>query len=167
MDSQKAIDILKQAILLEKRGYAFYSMVAEQTKDPDIKNIFTIMANEETTHVKFLSEQFSNYGKNYEFLKVHLPDFANEAIYNLVLTDEIKKRISAAGFEAAAISAAIDMEKKAIEIYSHQAESSTDTNEKALYSWLANWEQSHLKILSELDNELKEKIWFDNHFWPF
>jgi rubrerythrin len=163
----KAIDILKQAILLEKRGYAFYSRVAEQSTDPDIKDIFTIMANEETTHVKFLSEQFSNYDKTHEFLKVSLPDLANEAISNLVLTDEIKKKIAAAGFEAAAISAAIDMEKRAIEIYSNQAMAAGDPNEKALYSWLADWEKSHLKILSELDNELKEKIWFDRQFWPF
>ncbi len=167
MDSQKAIDILKQAILLEKRGYAFYNKVAEQTQDPDIKNIFTIMANEETVHVRFLSEQFSNYDKNHEFLKVPLPDLANEAITNLVLTEEIKKKIAVAGFEGAAISAAIDMEKRAIEIYSKQAEIATDPNEKALYAWLADWEKSHLKILSDLDNELKEKIWFDNQFWPF
>ena len=167
MDSQKAIDILKQAILLEKRGYAFYSKVAEQTPDPDIKNIFIIMANEETTHVKFLSEQFSNYDKNHEFLKVLLPDLANEAISNLVLTEELKKKIAVAGFEAAAISAAIDMEKRAIEIYSKQAETATDPNEKAFYSWLSDWEKSHLKILSDLDNELKEKTWFDNQFWPF
>jgi rubrerythrin len=167
MDSQKAIDILKQAILLEKRGYAFYNKVAEQAQDPDIKNIFTIMANEETVHVRFLSEQFSNYDKNHEFLKVPLPDLANEAISNLVLTEEIKKKIAVAGFEAAAISAAIDMEKRAIEIYSTQAEAATDPNEKALYAWLSDWEKSHLKILSDLDNELKEKIWFDNQFWPF
>jgi rubrerythrin len=79
----------------------------------------------------------------------------------------MKNKISAAGYEAAAISAAIDMEKKAIEVYSNQAEISTDPNEKKLYNWLADWEKGHLKILSDLDNELRDKIWYDNHFWPF
>ena len=167
MDSKKAIDILKQAILLEKRGYAFYCKVAEQTSDPDIKNIFTVMANEETIHMKFLAEQFANYDKTHEFMKVTLPDLANGAISSLVLTEEIKTKIAVAGFEGAAIAAAIDMEKKAIDIYSGQAVAATDPNEKALYTWLSGWENSHLKILSELDNELKEKIWFDNQFWPF
>ena len=167
MENTKAIDILKQAILLEKRGYAFYSMVAEQTTDEDIKHIFNAMAEEETTHVKFLSEQFSHYDKNHAFLKVNLPDFVNEEIPNLVLNEEIRNRISAAGFEAAAIASAIDMEKKAIEVYSAQAEISVDPNEKALFLWLANWEKTHLHVLSQLDNELKEKIWFDNQFWPF
>jgi rubrerythrin len=167
MEKTKAIDILKQAILLEKRGFAFYSTAAEQSKDPEIKKIFTIMAEEEITHVKFLSDQFSGYDKNHQFLKVNLPDLANEKITTLVLSDEIKKKISAAGFEAAAIAAAIDMEKRAIEIYSSQAQQASDPNEKELYSWLAEWEKTHLKILSELDNDLKERVWFDNQFWPF
>jgi rubrerythrin len=167
METQKAIDILKQAILLEKRGYSFYSTVAEQTKDPDIKNIFVIMAEEETTHVKFLSDQFTSYEKNHQFLKVALPDLAHEKISNLVLSDEIKKKISATGFEAAAIAAAIDMEKRAIAVYSSQAEAATDDNEKHLYAWLAEWEKSHLKVLTDLDNELKERVWFDSKFWPF
>ena len=92
MEAQKVIDILKQAILLEKRGYSFYTTVAEQAKDPDIKNIFTIMAEEETTHVKFLSDQFASYEKNHKFLKVNLPDLANEKIATLVLQKKSKKR---------------------------------------------------------------------------
>lgn len=167
MKNDKAIEILKQAILLEKRGYSFYATVAEQTKDPDIRNIFIIMAEEETAHVKFLSEQFAHYDKNHEFLKVNLPDLANEKIAHLVLSEEIKKKISAAGFEAAAIAAAIDMEKRAIEIYSAQAAQSSDQNEKDLFSWLADWEKTHLSVLSKLDNDLKERIWMDNQFWPF
>ena len=125
------------------------------------------MADEETKHVKFLSEQYIGYEKNQTFLKVDLPDLANEGFATLILTEEMKTKISSAGFEAAAISAAIDFEKKAVEVYSKQAETSNDPNEKALYSWLAEWEGGHLRILSDMDNELKEKIWNDNQFWPF
>lgn len=167
MENQKTIDILKQAILLEKRGYAFYMNVAEQTKDPDIKNIFSIMAEEETTHVKFLCDQFASFDKSHQFLKMNLPELANEKITQLVLSEDIKSKISAAGFEAAAISAAIDMEIRAVAIYTSQAGIASDPNEKQLYAWLAEWEKTHLKVLTNLDNELKEKVWFDNQFWPF
>lgn len=167
MENNPVIEILKQAILLEKRGFAFYSNVAHQTTDPEIRKIFQVMADEETLHVKFLSEQFAYYDKNKTFLKVDLPDFNTDGIANLILTEEVKKKISAAGFEAAAIAAAIDMEKRAIEVYSGQAEKAADPAEKELYSWLAGWEKTHLKVLNDLDNELKEKIWFDNQFWPF
>jgi rubrerythrin len=167
MENQKTLDILKMAILMEKRGFAFYTKVAEQATDPEIKDIFSTMAAEETTHVKFLSDQFLNLEKTQKFESVNLPAVAADRIANMILSDEVKQKINAAGFEAAAISAAIDMEKNAIEVYSQQAASSTDPNEKKLFSWLADWEKGHLKVLNDLDNELKEKIWFDNQFWPF
>lgn len=167
MENMTVTEILKQAILLEKRGYSFYTNVAHQSIDPEIKKIFQVMADEETLHVKFLSDQFVHFEKTQTFLKVDLPDFASDGIANLVLSDEVKTKISAAGFEAAAIAAAIDMEKRAIEVYSGQAEKAVDPAEKELYGWLANWEKTHLKVLSELDNDLKERVWFDNQFWPF
>ena len=166
MENQKAIDILKQAILLEKRGYSFYSTVANQCLDPDVKNIFLTMANEETIHVKFLSDQFAHYDKTHSFLKITLPEGSGDAADH-ILSDEVKNKIAAAGFEAAAIGAAVDFEKRAIEIYSNRAAATDDPNEKELYTFLADWEKTHLKILSDLDNELKEKVWFDNQFWPF
>jgi len=166
MENQKAIDILKQAILLEKRGYSFYSTVAAQCKDEDVKKIFLTMADEETMHVKFLSDQFSHYDKTHSFLKVTVPEGADDASDH-ILSEEVKNKISAAGFEAAAISAAVDFEKRAIEIYAGRAAVTDDPIEKELYTFLSDWEKTHLKILSDLDNELKEKIWFDNQFWPF
>jgi len=167
MESKKTLEILKMAILMEKRGHSFYSTVAGNTPDPDIKHIFLVMADEETKHVKFLSEQYIAYEKQNSFAKIDLPDLSQEGFASLILTEDMKQKISSAGFEAAAISAAIDFEKRAIEVYSSQAETTADPNEKALYHWLADWEKGHLKILSELDSELKEKIWNDNQFWPF
>jgi rubrerythrin len=167
MENNPVIEVLKQAILLEKRGFAFYTNVAQQSTDAEIRRIFQTMADEETVHVKFLSDQFVHYDKTRTFLKVELPDFTHDGVVNMILTEEVKNKISAAGFEAAAISAAIDMEKRAIEVYSGQAEKAVDPAEKELYSWLADWEKTHLQVLNALDNELKEKVWFDNQFWPF
>jgi rubrerythrin len=167
MENAKTLDILKMAILMEKRGYSFYSKVAEGTTDEEVRKIFQIMADEETKHVKFLSEQFLNYDKSHQFTKIDLPPLEDEGFSSLILTPGLKNSISSAGFEAAAISAAVDFEKKAVEVYSERAETTTDPNEKALYSWLADWEKGHLRILNDLDNQLKEKIWNDNQFWPF
>jgi rubrerythrin len=161
----KAIDILKTAILMERRGAAFYSTVAEQTKVEQVKKIFNMMADEEKLHIKYLSDLYLNYTKGQSFDK--FPPVYENGVSELILTDEVKKQISAASYEAAAISAAIDMETKAIEVYSNRAKEATDENEKELYKHLAIWEQGHHKILHELNESLKEEIWFDNHFWPF
>ena len=168
MSESKSIEILKMALLLEHRGKSFYHKVADQTENEELKEIFQIMAAEEQLHIDYLSEQYAFYNKNQKFdpMKTSLSK-VDDSIASKVLSAEIKERLSSAGFEAAAISAAIDMEKKAIEVYKNRALSATDESEKKLYESLANWENDHLNILSELNKELTEKIWYDNNFWPF
>ncbi|MDP3462580.1 MAG: ferritin family protein [Bacteroidales bacterium] len=165
--TKSATDILKTAILLERRGKAFYTLVARQTESKSARKIFEMMAEEEDAHVEFLSRQFSNYEKNHAFLKSdeHAEIDDTEAV--MILSEQIKKEISAAGFEAAAISAAIDFENNAIEVYSNRAAEATDPNEKAMYQMLADWEKGHHKLLHKLNEDLKEQIWNDNNFWPF
>ena len=92
---------------------------------------------------------------------------ADEETAMLILTDEIKKEISAASFEASAISAAMDFETRAVKIYSDRANEATDPTEKEAYKMLADWESGHHKLLNQLNEDLKEQIWNDNSFWPF
>lgn len=167
MEKNTVLDILKTAILLEKRGKAFYETVAAKTDDEEVRKIFTIMAKEEQLHIEFLSQHFKTFENSGNFQKVGVKSKADESVADMILSKDIAKRISAAGFEAAAISAAIDMENKAIEVYSKRAAETENQVERELYDFLANWERSHHKILHELNEELKEKIWHDNQFWPF
>ena len=167
MENSKILEALKMAILMEKRGQAFYNQVAKQTKSNEIRKIFETMANEEVIHEKFLSEHFLQLSKNNKLSSIDLPKADADHLIGLILTNKIKKEINAASYEAAAISAAIDMESNAIKVYADYANKSTDVHEKELFSWLSNWERTHHKSLIDMDNELKESIWNDNQFWPF
>ncbi len=165
--SNPAVEILKMAILLERRGKAFYSQVAGQTKSQAVKRIFELLAEEEEVHIEFLSRQFANYEKTTEFLKADIADDSSDAEAVLKIAENLKKEISAASYEAAAISAAIEFENKAIALYSKRAEEAVDPNEKALYEMLADWERKHHHLLFRMGEDLKEDIWNDNNFWPF
>ena len=167
MQPDNTTEILKQAILLEKRGRSFYRKVAEQTEHNAVKEIFEMMAQEELNHMQTLAEQYKAFQKDNKFAPGTYDKTESSHVASKVLTGEIKEKISAAGFEAAAISAAIAMEERAIEFYSNGASTTTDPEAKALYQWLANWEREHLNMLLGIDKALKEKIWFDNQFWPF
>lgn len=167
MSEDRATEILKNAILLEKRGEAFYSKVAAQASGEAVKNFFTLMAEEEVSHVKLLSEQFKSYSTHKKFKPAAYHDQGEFKTASEILTKDLKKQISAADFEAAAVAAAMSMEKNAIEIYSRRAAEAQDPDEKALYDWLAKWETAHLNFLAKLDKELTEEIWHDNRFWPF
>ncbi len=168
MDHKNVNDVLKQAIIMEHRGRALYEQVAAQTANPDVKRIFTVMAEEEQTHIDFLQKQLAHLTKSGKFDKNDLEQIpGHDVIADTILTEGMVKDISGAGFEAAAISAAIDMETKSVEVYARQAETASDPNEKELFQWLANWEKGHHKLLVDLNKQLTEQVWYDNNFWPF
>lgn len=152
---------------MERRGKEFYDTVARQTKDENVKKIFALMSEEEQYHIEQLAGYFKEFQKEGKFNKLILIKEEKDTIEKMILNPAIRKSISAASFEAAAISAAIDMENKAIEVYSKRAVESTDEHEKELYSWLANFERGHFKLLNDLNKQLMEEVWNDNHFWPF
>lgn len=164
--NDKAIEVLKTAILLERRGKAFYTQAARQTESKSAKQIFEMMAEEEDAHIDFLTRQFKSYRENHEFLKSDPVPEEDETVVE-ILSEKIKSEINAAGFEAAAISAAIDFENRAIEIYGKRAVEATDPNEKEMYKMLEEWEKGHHHLLHRLNEDLKEQIWNDNNFWPF
>jgi len=168
METKSTTDILKEAVLLELRGKAFYSNIAAQTKSEAVRKIFSMIAEEEEQHIVFLSHQFAHYKKHNSFTELStLKDKPSEEGLKQVLSEEMKVQISAASFEAAAISAAMVFEAKAVELYSGRAESATDTNEKATYKMLAEWERGHQRWLMRIDKDLREQVWYDNNFWPF
>ncbi len=160
------LEILKSAILLEKKGKAFYGQVANQASHPEVKRFFELMADEEIQHIKILTEQFKSYQESQRF--TFAADSENtENVADKVLTRDLVDAIAAADYEAAAISAAMAMEKKAIRLYADRAAAASDPEEKNLYSWLSSWEKSHLAFLSDIDREITERIWHDNNFWAF
>ena len=165
--AQSAEDVLKTAILLERRGKSFYSTAARGTESEAVRKIFTMMAEEEDEHIKFLSRQFSEFQKSGKFVKNEKSATADAVKTAEILSEQVKSEISAASFEAAAISAAIDFENRAIEVYQERADASSDPNERAMYEMLAEWEQTHHRLLFKLNEDLRNEVWNDNNFWPF
>jgi rubrerythrin len=152
---------------MEKRGQAFYTKVAQQASGEVVKRFFEMMAEEENNHIKILSEQFQAYQKKRQFNISDMADQCESDIAGQIFSQNIRSEISAADYEAAAISAAMSMEENAIKLYSERAATATDPNEKTLYDWLANWETQHLSFLADIDRDLTEDIWYDQNFWPF
>ena len=167
MTDKSPLDILKEAILLERRGRSFYQTVAGQTAHDDVRQFFEAMAEEEARHIQVLSDQFKAVKQNGRFAPGGPAEEKSATAADQVLSSAVREKISAADFEAAAISAAMNMEEKAIRLYADRAATASDPEEVNLYQWLADWERGHLKTLSDMDRALTEAIWNDNAFWPF
>lgn len=165
MPENKRLDIIKGAILLEYRGKALYESVVKTTKIDSIKELFSFLVKEEEKHIEILEKQFSKVNKNEDFDLGNfvLNDFETS---NKILSKKIVNEVFGAGYEASIIAAALEFEKNAVEFYSKHETSTENKEEKKLYKWLADWEKTHMIMLAELDNEIKEQIWYDNKFWP-
>jgi rubrerythrin len=157
MPEDAAIQTLKMALLLERQGKAFYEQVAAQTRSPAVRELFETLAAEEQKHAEILVQRGGSSA----------PGPVPDTLSKLVLSREIRRQIGAAGYEAAAISAAIDMENRAVALYSERAGEAADPAERAMCQWLAEWERGHQRYLARLHQELLEEIWQDSGFWPF
>lgn len=165
MMEDKVLEIIKGAILLEHRGKSFYELAAQNAENEMVRQVFETMAAEEGKHIEILNDQYAHLKREGK-LKPMPREGKPLDVISSVITQKIKQEVSAAGYEAAAISAAMAMEEKAVQFYAESAGSTDDPLAQELYQWLANWEKTHLTFLSQLDRELTESIWYDNKFWP-
>ncbi len=157
-------DILKGALLLEQRGKAFYENAARSTTQRGVAELFSRLAEEEERHIQILSKALADHARQGRF---EAPDLGPGAVpvAQAVLTQEWVRQLSAADYEAAAIYAGIALEEKAAAFYAQQAEQALG-EAKELYEKLAAWERTHLELLMALDEDLRRRIWHDQHFWP-
>lgn len=162
---EKTLDIIKGALLLEYRGTALYKNAAEKSENEDVKEMFRMMEEEELKHVELLKKQFLLVSKGKDFDASGMAQIEEETA-EVVLSDKITKAISGSGYEAAVISSALELEKKAVEYYSEKEKNATTDEERKLFNWLVKWEKEHMAMLAKLDNEIKEQVWYDNSFWP-
>jgi rubrerythrin len=170
MKETPALEALKNALLLERRGKAFYTLAAREARDEAVRDLFQMLADEEQRHIQALSEQFPAVaaGRPLSFAAPgDGPQGQAPSVARRVLDADLRRRIASADFEAAAVSAAMAMEERALRLYAQRAEESGDPGEKALYRWLSQWESGHLEALAAIDRSLTEKVWSDNNFWPF
>jgi len=165
MEENKVLDIVKGAILLEHKGKALYESVVQTTKVEAVKELFAWLVLEEEKHIGFLEKQYKRLAKGQSFDASGFEDDHAETA-EMILSEEIVNNVSGAGYEAAVISAALEFEKKAVKFYSQQADTAQSDDEKEVFQWLTKWEKTHMQMLAEVDDELKEKIWFNNQFWP-
>jgi rubrerythrin len=167
MSEDRAMEILKNAILLEKRGHAFYTKVAQQAASEAVRKFFNLMAEEEANHIQMLAEQFKSYHARKRFKTSAFSDQGEFKTVSDILSKDLMRQISAADYEGAAIAAAMSMEQNAIQVYARRAEETQDPDEKSFYAWLVQWETRHLNFLSKINKEITEAIWYDNSYWPF
>lgn len=164
MGKDTLISCLKEAILFKYKSKEFYASVVTATQHQGVKELFNYLRKEEIFHIKALKGYYQQVARGEELRFKHHGQ-STEGISHQVLTEQIVKGISGAGYEAGVISAALGLEKNALEYFMVRAEQATTRDEKDLFTWLTDWERGHMMVLTILNNDLRDKVWHDDNFW--
>ncbi|OEF97757.1 ferritin family protein [Desulfuribacillus alkaliarsenatis] len=162
--SIKELEILKQAILIEKEGYEFYKMSAEQAKEEDVKAALLFLAEEEKQHQDWLCSLYQDINEKrdvrIDYSKLEVPEKTKQIFsWKNVSPESGSLAVSVFGI-------GVTMEKNAIDYY-YKAMKETELPEaKALYEKLIVWESEHLDLFQKNYDLLKEDWWERQRFSP-
>ena len=167
-DMQKTtmMEVVKEALLAEVKGYQLYSHAADKTDDPAVEAIFRSLANDEEKHVEILKAQAKSLFDtgSLDLGVVSTTELGGGS--HAIIDDDFKRSLKKGTFEMAAIGIGCDLEKKAIAYYAENAVKVDDPKLKELFTWLSKWEEEHLSQLLDLEKLYQDAHWADQGFMP-
>ncbi len=161
-DAQKALEILQDAINMEKDGHKFYLKAASDSKSSLARNLFEVMAKEEIVHQEVISEIYEELkeGNQWPDSKIAMVHAENaENIFSAALKGSRQQEAASDDLEAVGI--ALKMEEKSFKLYSERAKETDLSAEAEFYQALAHEEQKHIISLCDTEEYLTDpEGWF-------
>lgn len=145
-----AVEALRQAISLEQQGHKLYLDAAERTADPQGREMFRSLADDEVKHLRAVRRQYESLVEGKDWVSVvESPEKPIDSEKPLLPPDKetLEKTISADASDIEALHFALEFENNAYDLYRREAETVTDPAGKAMYEWLTEQELSHFNLL--------------------
>jgi rubrerythrin len=158
---------LRDAIIAERAGNAFYEAASRNTPDPKGRETFLLLAAEEALHEKYLREQYALVSAG--AVPSPLID-SSGAIFDArspIFTPELKERIGTAHWEMTALSVGMQLEENSIRLYRRLSQESEAPEFQHFFEKLARWEEGHATALRRQYHLLLESYWQEARFAPF
>lgn len=145
-------EVVRAAKEVEKNGHRFYSTMAERASEPLLKELFSMLAQDEVEHLRRLDQLEVKYQDGLftdcedEFLP-YLNQFSATSIFpDAERLEEVLKTDSA---DISALDMAIEAEEKFAEYFQKASSLAQSDDGKEAFAWLAGEEVRHAKILKE------------------
>ncbi len=133
--------IISLAIDREVESYTFYRTISDKVKDAGLKRIFNELAGEETKHREFLEGLLSKGTTSFHF----------DTHKDYKVTDSMPSpKLSADMKPIDGLLLAIKKELEAMQMYNQLANSSTDADQKKMFTELATMEKGHKNRLEDI-----------------
>ncbi|HEB31266.1 MAG TPA: DUF2202 domain-containing protein [Spirochaetes bacterium] len=165
MDLQKAFGTAMKG---EIEGRELYRMVSERTDDPQARDVFKYLAEEENKHFETLEKMYHSTLKGEEINVPDLPRLVEfKDVESPIFSEDFKNRIGQSHFEMSALSIALRLERDAADFYKKMAEESSDSGLKDFFKNLADWEEDHYRAIYREIQFLEDEYYQKNNFSPF
>ena len=159
-------DVVRAAVQLERDGRAFYLDAAEKAASELTRKMFASLADDEADHLAWIEEMMPGVDTATE---------ANRDLYGRLshvfadVPDEERQKIAASGDDVAAIHAAMDLEKKAVDAYGNWQAEAEDRDVKKVCDLLTGVERFHIQVLQNTLEYLEHPAdWFmQEEQWNF
>src|SRR5512136_3038092 len=108
---------LKEAILTEQSGSQFYTMAADNTKDPQGQEVFRQLARDEAEHKDWLQRQYRHLLEGTAWEEFQAKPHAELSGPSPVFSARLRSRIGEAHWEMTALSVGLALEDATIVRY--------------------------------------------------
>lgn len=145
-----AMDALKRAMELERKGRKFYTEAAERTVDPNGKAMFTTLASDEAAHLQTLNRQLQSLSSGKGWVQETGARERPKGLDQPLLPPDkatMEQRISTSANDIDALHFALEFEHNSHTMYAQAAASISDPAGKAVYEYLADLERGHFNLL--------------------
>jgi rubrerythrin len=150
-----ASEIINAAVGIEKRGYAFYTVMARTTPNKESRTIYKNLAETEKEHIKTFQDMLAGV-KKYEAPDVFAQEYAayfhalvDSAVFTRDLTSS--ELATCSGSDVAALELGIRAEKDSIIFYYHMKDVIPKEEHGPVDKIIAE-EKIHLQQLTDLKN---------------
>jgi len=159
---KKVLEPLRQGMINEIRGRAFYLEAAKRSKDAAGTKMFQSLAHDEETHLKVLQQQYQAITKKGEWLSLEDAKKGTRPAPKLNLFPETAADVLPPGADdLKALEIALGFEKRGYDLYKSAAAASTDLTAKSMYEFLVQEEGRHYELLQNTLHYLKDKgLWY-------
>ena len=152
LEEKEAVEI---ASLIEKNGFAFYSILADKTDDKKVKAAFKKLAKDEKRHLKILEKRYypeAGFGYQVTEEEIAIEDYISRTVDPKIFTEEIniEKLIQVIDSVKKAVILAVHTERYSAEYFEGMARKASTMEGAEMYRELAEEEREHVKVLENV-----------------
>lgn len=151
------MEIFKFAIQMEKDGEAFYRRLAGQVREAGVREILTMLAEDEVKHALAIDQMRTRVGK---MADTKILDKAKNIFKRM---KDFSEPFDFDHSHEELYRQAMSLEQKSIDFYLDRADQTDDPAQKALLEQLADEEQRHFRLLEGLaDFVSRPRTWLED-----